>query len=259
MDLGLMGRKAIVCASSRGLGKGCAMALAAEGCQVVINGRKSEVAAAAADEIRAATGATVHVVVADVADRAGQDALFAACPEPDILVTNNAGPPFRPFADLDRQAMIDGVTASMIVAIELIQRAVEPMKRRGFGRIVNITSSSVKQPIPGLDLSSGARAGLVTFVSGVARTLIGSGVTINNLMPGSFETDHLMSGIARNAGRRGIDASEVIAERQKQIPAGRFGTPEEFGQACAYLCSAQAGYITAQNLIIDGGVYDGTF
>jgi 3-oxoacyl-[acyl-carrier protein] reductase len=259
MDLGIAGRKAIVCASSRGLGKGCAMALAAEGCEVVINGRNPDVLAAAADDIRAATGATVHTVAADLADRAGQQRLFEACPEPDILVNNNAGPPFRSFQELDRQMMLDGVTANMVIAIELIQRAIEPMKRRGFGRIVNITSSSVKQPIPGLDLSSGARAGLVAFLAGVARTVAGSGVTINNLMPGSFDTDRLRSGLERNARRRGIDIEVVAAERRKEIPVGRFGTPEEFGEACAYLCSLQAGYITGQNLLIDGGVYDGTF
>jgi 3-oxoacyl-[acyl-carrier protein] reductase len=259
MDLGIAGRKAIVCASSRGLGRGCAMALAAEGCEVVINGRDPEVLARTADEIRAASGATVHAVAADLADRAGQERLFAACPEPDILVNNNAGPPFRTFTELDRQQMIDGLTANMIIAIELTQRAIEPMKRRGFGRIVNIASSSVKQPIPGLDLSSGARAGLVAFLAGVARTVAGSGVTINNLLPGSFDTDRLRSGMERTARRRGVGLEEIMIERRKEIPVGRFGTPEEFGQACAYLCSMQAGYITGQNLLIDGGVYDGTF
>jgi 3-oxoacyl-[acyl-carrier protein] reductase len=259
MDLGIAGRKAIVCASSRGLGLGCAMALAAAGCEIVINGRDAERLARTADDIRAATGAVVVPVAADVASRAGQDALFAACPEPDILVNNNGGPPFRDFRDLDREQMIEGVIGNMITPIELVQRAIEPMTRRRFGRIVNITSSSVKAPISGLDLSSGARAGLTAFLAGVARSVAEANVTINQILPGSFDTDRQQSGLEREAKARGTDIESVAAQRRAAIPARRFGTPEEFGAACAFLCSAQAGYITGQNLLIDGGMFPGAF
>ncbi len=198
-------------------------------------------------------------VAADVATAEGQAALFKACPEPDILVNNNAGPPFRDFRELDRKAMLDGVIANMVVAIELIQIAIEPMTRRRFGRIVNITSASVKMPIPGLDLSSGARAGLTAFLAGVARSVAGSNVTINFLLPGSFATDRLDSNLKANAERRGIPLDQVRAERTAAVPAKRFGDPIEFGAACAFLCSAQAGYITGQNLLIDGGAFPGAF
>ncbi len=259
MDLGIAGRKAIVCASSRGLGRGCAMALAAEGCAVVINGRDRKQLDITAAEIRAATGATVIAVEADVATKEGQDKLFAACPEPDILVNNNAGPPFRDFRELDRQKMIDGLIANMITPIELIQRAIDPMVKRRFGRIVNITSSSVKAPIAGLDLSSGARAGLTSFLAGVARTVAASNVTINHILPGSFDTDRLKSNIAATAKKRNVGEDVVRGERMAAVPAKRFGVPDEFGAACAFLCSAQAGYITGQNLLIDGGAYPGAF
>jgi 3-oxoacyl-[acyl-carrier protein] reductase len=259
VDLGIAGRKAIVCASSRGLGRGCAWALAAEGVEVVINGLDADRLTRTADEIRAATGGKVTAVVADVATKEGQERLFAACPEPDILVNNNAGPPFRDFSELDRQKMIDGVIANMITPIEMIQRALPAMRRRSFGRIVNITSSSVKAPIPGLDLSSGARAGLTSFLAGVARTVAGDNVTINNLLPGSFATDRQRAGAEREARARGISVEEASEQRAAQIPAGRFGTPEEFGEACAFLCSVHAGYITGQNLLMDGGAFPGAF
>jgi 3-oxoacyl-[acyl-carrier protein] reductase len=259
MDLGIAGRKAIVCASSRGLGRGCAMALAAEGCEVVINGRDPKQLDITAAEIRAATGATVIAVEADVATKEGQDKLFAACPAPDILVNNNAGPPFRDFRELDRQKMIDGLIANMITPIELIQRAIDPMVKRRFGRIVNITSSSVKAPIPGLDLSSGARAGLTSFLAGVARTVAASNVTINHILPGSFDTDRLKSNIEATAKKRNVGVDVVRGERMAAIPAKRFGVPNEFGAVCAYLCSAQASYITGQNLLIDGGAFPGAF
>jgi len=259
MDLGIAGRKAIICASSRGLGRACAFALAEAGCDIVVNGRDAARLAATAREIAAATGAKVTEVAADVATAEGQAALFAACPEPDILVNNNAGPPFRDFRELTRQNLLDGVTGNMVVAIELIQRAIDPMTRRGFGRIVNITSGSVKSPIAGLDLSSGARAGLTAFLAGVARSVAGSNVTINFLLPGSFDTDRLTANMESVAKRQGTSVGAARAERTATIPAKRFGDPAEFGAACAFLCSAPAGYITGQNLLIDGGAYPGTF
>jgi 3-oxoacyl-[acyl-carrier protein] reductase len=259
MDLGIAGRKAIVCASSRGLGRACATALAQAGCEVVINGRDPDRLAATAAELRQATGATIIPVAADVASADGQKALFAACPEPDILVNNNAGPPFRDFRELDRQKMIDGVVANMIVAVELIQKAIEPMTAKKFGRIVNITSFSVKMPLVGLDLSSGARAGLTAFLAGVARSVAQSNVTINFLLPGSFATDRLRSYVETTMKAKGISREAVLAERVATVPARRFGDPDEFGATCAFLCSAQAGYITGQNLLIDGGAFPGAF
>ncbi len=258
MDLGIAGRKAIVCASSRGLGFACAKALADAGCEVVINGRNEAQLAAAAAALKK-TGAKVIPVAADVASPDGQKALFAACPEPDILVNNNDGPPFRDFRELDRQKMLDGVTGNMIVAIELIQKAIDPMVARKFGRIVNITSGSVKMPIVGLDLSSGARAGLTAFLAGVARSIAASNVTINFVLPGTFETDRLRSNMEMTAKKKGISVEAASAERMASVPAKRFGQPDELGAACAFLCSAQAGYITGQNLLIDGGVFPGAF
>lgn len=259
MDLGIAGRKAIVCASSRGLGRGCAEALAAAGVEVVINGRDAANLDQVAAEIRAATGATVIPVVADVGTPEGQEALLRACPAPDILVNNNAGPPFRDFRELDREKMLAGVAANFVTPIELIQRVIDGMVARQFGRIVNITSSSVKAPIGGLDLSSGARAGLTAFLKGVSQGVAGSNVTINNILPGSFDTDRLRSGQKRSAEQRGVSIETIREENAAKIPAGRFGTPEEFGAACAFLCSAQAGYITGQNLLIDGGAFAGAF
>ena len=257
MDLGIAGRKAIVCASSRGLGRACAFHLAEAGCEVVVNGRDKAKTEATASEIAKATGAKVTPVVADVATPAGQAALFAAMPEPDILVNNNAGPPFRDFRELDRQKMIDGVVGNMIVAIELIQKVIDPMSQRKFGRIVNITSGSVRMPLGGLDLSSGARAGLTAFLAGVARQVAANNVTINFLLPGSFDTKRLNDGVASVAKSRGVGVDVVRAEEEGAIPAKRFGSPEEFGKACAFLCSAHAGYITGQNLLMDGGAYPG--
>ena len=259
MDLGIAGRKAIVCASSRGLGRACAMALADAGCEVVINGRDRVRVEETAGAIAKATGAKIQAVTADVATAEGQAALLAACPEPDILVNNNAGPPFRDFRELNRQQMIDGVVANMVVAIELTQKVIDRMVARRFGRIVNITSGSVKMPLFGLDLSSGARAGLTAFMAGVARSVAGANVTINFMQPGPFATDRLQSNIDMTAVKRGITVEEATKERIATIPAKRFGTPEEFGAACAFLCSVHAGYITGQSLLIDGGTYQGTF
>ena len=259
MDLGISGRKAVVCASSRGLGRACALALAEAGCNVVINGRDAARLEMTAAEIRKATGATVQAVTADVATPEGQVALFAACPEPDILVNNNAGPPFRDFRELTRQQMIDGVIANMVVAIELVQKAIDPMVARRFGRIVNITSGSVKMPLFGLDLSSGARAGLTAFLAGVARSVAESNVTINFLLPGVFATDRLQQNFEATAKKKGISVETAKKERMEIVPAKRIGDPAEFGAACAFLCSAHAGYITGQSLLLDGGAYPGTF
>jgi 3-oxoacyl-[acyl-carrier protein] reductase len=257
MDLGIAGRKAIICASSRGLGRACAFALAQAGCEVVINGRDATALEATAAELRRAASVKVTAVAADVATSEGQAALLKACPEPDILVNNNAGPPFRDFRQLSRAQMIDGVIANMVVAVELAQKVIDPMAARKFGRIVNITSGSVKMPLAGLDLSSGARAGLTAFLAGVARSVAASNVTINFLLPGTFDTERLQSNIAANAKNKGIPYDQAKAERMATVPAKRFGTPDEFGAACAFLCSAQAGYITGQNILIDGGAFPG--
>jgi 3-oxoacyl-[acyl-carrier protein] reductase len=257
MDLGIAGRKAIVCASSRGLGRACALALAHAKCEVVINGREGKALQATAAELRTATGSKIIEVQADLATPDGQAALLQACPDPDILVNNNAGPPFRDFRQLTRAQMVDGVIANMVVAIELIQKVIDSMAARKFGRIVNITSGSVKMPLVGLDLSSGARAGLTAFLAGVARSVAASNVTINFLLPGTFDTERLRSNIASNAKNKGVSFDEAKADRIASVPAKRFGQPEEFGAACAFLCSAQAGYITGQNLLIDGGTFPG--
>lgn len=257
MDLGIAGRKAIVCASSRGLGRACALALAQAGCEVVINGRDGKRLEAVAQELHQATGARIVPVQADVATAAGQAALLAACPAPDILVNNNAGPPFRDFRELTRAQMIDGVVANMVVAIELAQKVIDPMIAKKFGRIINITSGSVKMPLAGLDLSSGARAGLTAFLAGIARSVAASNVTINFLLPGTFDTERLQSNLAANARNKNISLDQAKAERMASVPARRFGNPDEFGAACAFLCSAQAGYITGQNILIDGGAFPG--
>jgi len=259
MDLGIAGRKAIVCASSQGLGRGCAMALAQAGVSVVINGRDAALLESTAADIRAVTGADVTPVLADVNTAEGQAALLAACPAPDILVNNNGGPPFRDFRQLDREAILAGVSMNMVVPIELIQRVLDGMTERGFGRIVNITSLSVKMPVPGLDLSSGARAGLTAFVSGIARTVADRNVTINNLLPGYFDTKRMRGGITAASQRGGISETEAEEQLRTRVPAKRFGSPEEFGNACAFLCSAHAGYITGQSLLLDGGLYPAAF
>ena len=256
MDLGIKGRKAIVCASSRGLGRGCATALAEAGVDIVINGRDEEALRATADEIAQATGVTVTPVAVDVSTREGQDALLAACPEPDILVNNNGGPPLRDFRELDRAAMLEGVTQNMVTPLELIQKVIDPMIARKFGRIVNITSASVKMPIVGLDLSSGARAGLTAFLAGVARDIAHHNVTVNGILPGMFDTDRLQSGMHAMAKMQDKTFDEVAEMRRSGIPAKRFGNPEEFGNACAFLCSVHAGYITGQNLLLDGGLFN---
>lgn len=259
MDLGIRGRKAIVCASSRGLGRGCATALAEAGCDLVVNGRDAGVLAKTAEELRAAHGVEVTEIAGDVADKAVREAMLAACPQPDILINNNGGPPLRDFRELDREAMLTGVTNNMITPIELIQAVIDGMAERGFGRIVNITSLSVYQPIPGLDLSSGARAGLTAFLAGIARTVAAKNVTINHILPGKFDTDRIRSNIDYAARKSGTSFDEQAKKQAAEIPARRLGTPEEFGQACAFLCSTHAGYITGRNLVLDGGLYPSAF
>ena len=259
MDLGIRGRRAIVCASSQGLGKGCALALAEAGVSLVINGRNRPLLERTAEQIRQVAAVEVTPVVADVSTQAGQEALLAACPAPDILVNNNGGPPFRDFRELDRPALLTGVTMNMVTPIELIQRVIDAMATRGFGRIVNITSISVKMPVAGLDLSSAARAGLTAFVAGVARTVADKNVTINNLLPGSFDTARLRGSFLATAKRTGTSESEFARRAQEAIPAKRFGTASEFGQTCAFLCSVHAGYITGQNILLDGGAYPAAF
>ncbi|MCT9000076.1 SDR family oxidoreductase [Chelativorans intermedius] len=259
MDLGIRGRNAIVCASSKGLGRGCALALAEAGCNLVVNGRDPDALKATAEEIRTRYGVVVTEVAADVSTPEGQEALLAACPQPDILVNNNGGPPRRDFRELTRQAILDGVTQNMVTPLELIQATIDGMASRGFGRIVNITSLSVYMPIQGLDLSSGARAGLTAFLAGVARGVASRNVTINNILPGKMDTERLRSGIRYGAEKAGVSYEEEARRQTAEIPAGRFGTAEEFGRACAFLCSAHAGYITGQNLLLDGGLYTSAF
>jgi 3-oxoacyl-[acyl-carrier protein] reductase len=259
MDLGISGRTAIVCASSKGLGRGCAEALAEAGCTVVVNGRDGRTLEETARQIRARTGATVIAVVADVSTRAGQDALLAAAPEPDVLVNNNGGPPPKPFRDVSREALLEGVVQNMATPLELVQRVIDGMVARRFGRIVNITSASVLTPLPGLDVSSAARAGLTAFLSGVAREVAHANVTINNILPGMFDTDRLKSGLTKMAAMKGLNVEEMAQARRADVPAGRFGQADEFGKLCAFLASAHAGYITGQNILIDGGAFRGSF
>ena len=257
MDLGIAGRTAIVCASSRGLGRACATELARNGARVVINGRDGERLARVRDEIAAATGAQILAVAGDLSTEDGRAALLDAAPDPDILVNNNGGPTPRGYRDVDREAMLAGLEANMIAPAMLIRAVIDGMIERRFGRIVNITSGSVKMPISGLDLSSGARAGLTGFVAGIARSVVHANVTINNLLPGMFDTDRIVALVDSQARQSGRSPEEIRAQREQGIPAKRFGDPAEFGAACAFLCSAQAGYITGQSLLIDGGAFPG--
>ncbi|MDK9723517.1 MAG: SDR family oxidoreductase [Sterolibacteriaceae bacterium MAG5] len=259
MDLGLQGRGALVCAASRGLGRACAFALAREGVAVTIVARGREALEATAAEIRAATGVAVTTVVADIATTDGRAAALAACPAPDILVNNAGGPPPGDFRDWSRDDWIKALDANMLTPIELIKATVDGMMARRFGRIVNITSAAVKAPIDVLGLSNGARSGLTGFVAGLARKTVAHNVTINNLLPGFFDTDRIRAVVGGQAKAKGVSYEEALAERVATIPAGRIGDPAEFGAACAWLCSAQAGYISGQNWLLDGGAYPGTF
>ncbi len=259
MDLGIKGKNALVCGASKGLGRACAVSLAREGCNVVIAARDREQLEKTAAEIRSATGAKVTAVAVDITTDEGRVAALAATGQVDILVTNAGGPPAGDFRQFTREDWLKAVNANMLTPIELIRATVDAMIARKFGRIVNITSSAVKAPIDVLGLSNGARAGLTGFVAGLARTTVRHNVTINNLLPGAFATDRLKTMFAAQAKSRGVSVEDAMNERMKTIPAGRFGNPEEFGEACAYLCSAQASYITGQNFLIDGGAYPGTF
>ena len=258
MDLGIRGRTALVCAASKGLGKGCAASLAREGVNLVITARGAEALEATAAELKK-LGVSVKTVAGDITTPQGREAALKACPAPDILINNAGGPPPGDFRDWDREAWIKALDANMITPILLMRAVVDGMIARKFGRIVNITSGAVKAPIPELGLSNGARTGLTGFVAGLARKTVRSNVTINSLLPGPFETDRLRSNLAFNAKNTGKTIEEIRKIRSEANPAGRFGTMEEFGDACAYLCSAQAGYITGQNLLLDGGSYPGTF
>lgn len=259
MELGIRGKQALVCAASKGLGRGCAFALAQEGVDVTLVARGREALEATAKEIRAATGVVVQTVAADITTPEGRAAALAACPQPDILVTNAGGPPPGDFRDWSRDDWIKALDANMLTPIELIKATVDAMIARRFGRIVNITSGSVKAPIEILGLSNGARSGLTGFVAGLARKTVRHNVTINNLLPGAFNTDRIQTLTSGAAKKRGVSFDEVMAERVAAIPAGRIGEPMEFGAACAYLCSAQSGFVTGQNFLIDGGAYPGTF
>ena len=258
MDYGVAGRKAIVCAASQGLGKGCALALAREGVDLVVNARGADALNATAEEIRGATGVDVVAVAADITSPEGRARVLAACPSPDILVNNAGGPPIGDFRDWDEAAWQKAVNDNMVTPIMMIRAVVDGMIARRFGRIVNITSRSVKAPLAHLGLSNGARAGLTGFVAGLARQVARHNVAINNLLPGPFLTNRQVDGLRRLAAKAGQDYETFLAARVAENPAGRFGTPEEFGKACAFLCSADAGFIIGQNLVIDGGSVNAT-
>ena len=260
MDLGIEGKWALVCAASKGLGKGCAEALVKEGANVVITARGAEALEGTAAELRALGRGEVRAVAGDITTEAGRAAALAACPQVDILINNAGGPPPGDFREWDRDAWIRALDANMLTPIELMKATVDAMAARGYGRVVNITSGAVKAPIDILGLSNGARSGLTGFVAGLARSKIASrGVTINGLLPGAFDTDRLRGTMSGAAAKLGKSVDVVAAERQKNIPAQRFGNSEEFGAVCAFLCSVHAAYITGQNILADGGAYPGTF
>jgi 3-oxoacyl-[acyl-carrier protein] reductase len=259
MDLGLRDRHAIVCASSKGLGKACATSLAREGVHLTLCARSEAPLLATATELRARHAVTVITVVCDITSPEGRAAVLAACPAPDILVTNAGGPPLQDFRQLTTADWQQALNANMITPIELIKGTVDGMIARRFGRIINITSGTVKAAMPLFDLSNGARTGLTGFVAGLARQVVQHNVTLNNLLPGFFLTDRVTTAYTALAAKRGVTLEQQLAERVKSIPAGHLGDPAELGDACAYLCSAQAGFITGQNLLLDGGAYPGTF
>jgi len=258
MDLGIKGKSALVCAASKGLGKGCALALAREGVNLVITARGKEALEATAEEIRKATGAKVVAVAGDITTAEGRAQALAACPNPDILVNNAGGPPPGDFRNWSREDWIKAIDANMLTPIELIKATVDGMIARRFGRVVNITSAAVRMPIPELGLSNGARTGLTGFIAGLSRQTVQHNVTINALLPGPFDTDRLRGNMEFNAKKLGKTAAELAKVRAEANPAKRFGTIEEFGAACAFLASVHAGYITGQNLVLDGGAFPGT-
>jgi 3-oxoacyl-[acyl-carrier protein] reductase len=259
VDLGIKGRRALVCASSKGLGRGCAMALAAEGVHLTLTARGAEALAQTAAEIRKAyPEIEVNEVAGDIATPEGRAAALKACPDPDILVNNAGGPPPGDFRTFTRDDWIKALDANMLTPIELIKATVDGMIARKFGRIVNITSAAVKAPIDVLALSNGARSGLTGFVAGLSRKTVRHNVTINNLLPGPFDTDRIRKVSANQAKAAGVSTEEIMKQRASENPAGRFGDPEEFGLACAFLCGAKSGFITGQNLLLDGGAFPGT-
>jgi 3-oxoacyl-[acyl-carrier protein] reductase len=260
MDLGIAGKWALVCAASKGLGKGCAAALAKEGVNVVVTARGSDALEATARELRAFGGGEVRAVAGDITTEAGRNAALAACPQVDILVNNAGGPPPGDFREWNREAWIKAVDANMLTPIELMKATVDKMAERGFGRVVNITSGAVKAPIDILGLSNGARSGLTGFVAGLARSRIAArGVTINGLLPGAFDTDRLRATMQGAVAKTGKTVEAIADESNRTLPAQRFASADEFGAICAVLCSVHAGYITGQNVLADGGAYPGTF
>lgn len=259
MDLGIKGKKAIICAASKGLGKGCAFALANEGVEITICARSPDTLDSTAREIEQNTGAKVTAVPCDITTQSGREKLLQACPDPDILINNAGGPPPGDFRDWEQQDWFDALNANMFSAIDLIRKTLDSMVDREFGRIINITSSAVKAPIAELGLSNGARCGLTGFVAGLARQHVHQNVTINNLLPGFFNTDRGRGIIEKQAEARNVDIEEYRPQFLSNLTAGRLGEIEEFGATCAFLCSQQAGYISGQNILLDGGLYPGTF
>jgi 3-oxoacyl-[acyl-carrier protein] reductase len=259
MDLGIAGKQALVCGASAGLGLACAQALVQEGVDVLIVARTEAPLLAAAEGLRELAGGQVHALAADVTQADGRERIMALGLAFDIVVTNAGGPPPGDFRRWERGDWLAAIDANMLAPIELIKATVDGMRARGFGRIINITSSAVKSPIDQLGLSNGARAGLTGFVAGLARSTVADGVTINNLLPGTFDTARLASNFKAAAQRQGVDAEQLIEKRLASHPAHRFGRPEEFGRTCAYLCSVHAGYINGQNILMDGGSFPGVF
>lgn len=261
MDLGIAGKHALVCGASKGLGRGCAEALAHEGVHVTLVARNAEALEATANEIRKSVGDRVKVftVATDITTAKGRADALAVCPNPDILINNAGGPPTGDFRNFDRDQWIAAIDANMLTPIELIRSTLDGMMDRGFGRIINITSSAVKAPIDILALSNGARSGLTGFIAGLSRTTPHKNVTINNVLPGPFETDRLWSTFDAAAKSTGQPVDTLITARRNANPAKRFGTPAEFGAVCAFLCSVHASYMTGQNILLDGGAYPGTF
>ena len=253
MDLGIAGKRALVCASSKGLGRGCAEALAAEGVNLVLNARGAEALEATAQAIRDAHGVTVETVAADIVSEDGRARVLEVAGDVDILVTNAGGPPPGMWSDWGREDFLKALDANMLTPIALMSALMPGMAERGWGRVVNITSQSVRAPIPQLGLSNAARTGLTGYVAGTARQVAGKGVIVNNLLPGIHDTDRAIALDGPVAEREGITMDEARARRAATIPAGRYGTPEEFGRACAFLCSEHAGFIVGQNLLLDGG------
>mgnify|MGYP005985441509 CR=1 FL=1 len=258
MDLGIKGKRALVCASSKGLGRGCAESLAAAGVSLVLNGRNVDTLNETAQHIRDTYGVQVDAVAADVATEDGRAALLAAAGDVDILVNNAGGPPPGMWSDWDRDDFIAALDANMLAPIALMKAVLPGMMDRGWGRVVNITSGSVKSPIPQLGLSNAARAGLTGYVAGTSRQVAAKGVTINNMLPGIHATDRADSLDQGVMAAQGIDMDTARAQRQATIPASRYGTPEEFGATCAFLCSQHAGFIVGQNIVLDGGAINAT-